>query len=267
MPGLLLTAVVLGLIEGATEFLPVSSTGHLIVAGRLLGLTGERGAAFEIFIQLGAILAVVWEFRRPLLRHLASARSEPASARLLGGVALAFLPAAILGLAFHHAIEERLFFEGPVAAAMIVGGFVILGVERFRPEARTHALEAVSWPQALAVGCAQVAALFPGFSRSAATIMGGLLVGMDRPVATEFSFWLAIPTLGAASLFSLVKALPRLGAADLPFFAVGLLVSFLVAALVIRAFLAYVRTRTFIPFAWYRIAFGLLIVVWLIAQR
>ena len=257
---LLVSALVLGLVEGITEFLPVSSTGHLILVGRWLGIQGERANAFEIFIQLGAILAVVWEFRRPLSGHLRRAFVDRASARLIGGVGLAFLPSAGLGFAFHKAIERRLFFEGPVAGAMIAGGLLILAVERWRPAPKTVSLDAVTWPQAFAVGCAQVAALFPGVSRAAATILGGLVVGMDRPVATEFSFYLAIPTLAAASLFSLIKALPRLGAADIPFFAVGFVVSFVSAAIVVRSFLAYVRTRTFRPFAWYRIVVGLAIV-------
>jgi undecaprenyl-diphosphatase len=262
----LVIAVVLGLVEGITEFLPVSSTGHLIIVGRALGIEGARANSFEIFIQLGAILAVVWELRRPLLSHARASLRPGPSRRLLGGVAVAFLPAAALGLLFHHQIERWLFFDGPVAWAMIVGGGLILLVESRRLEPRTVALEQVSWGQAIAVGFAQVAALFPGFSRSAATILGGLLAGMSRPVATEFSFYLAIPTLGAASLYSLAKELPGLGAADVPFFAAGFLVSFLSAAVVVRSFLAYVRTRTFRPFAWYRIAFGALILALLLAR-
>lgn len=254
----------MGLVEGVTEFLPVSSTGHLILVGRWLGITGDRAAAFEIFIQLGAVLAVVWDFRRPLFSLARRVSSEPSAMRLATGVSIAFLPAAIAGLLFHKAIKEHLFFDGPVATALIVGGFLILAVEAMHRTTRTHSLEAVSWGQALAVGCAQLAALFPGFSRSAATILGGLLVGMSREVATEFSFYLAIPTLGAASVFALLKELPHLSASDIPLFVVGFLVSFLSAAVVIRSFLKFVRTRTFRPFAWYRIALGLVILVWVI---
>ena len=262
----LLAALILGLVEGITEFLPVSSTGHLIVVGRWMGIEGDRANAFEIFIQLGAILAVVWEFRRPLVSTLLRARREEPARRLLGGVLLAFLPAAVLGLLLHHAIESHLFFEGPVASALIIGGILILAIEARRPAIRTDQLESISWAQAFAVGCAQVAALFPGFSRSAATILGGLMVGMSRPVATEFSFYLAIPTLVAASLYSLAKELPHLSAVDAPFFATGLIVSFASAAVVVRSFLAFVRTRTFRPFAWYRISFGAFILALMIVR-
>ncbi len=259
MTWMILVAVIMGLVEGLTEFIPVSSTGHLIIVGKWLGITGARANAFEIFIQLGAILAVVWEFRAPLLDKLLGARRDLAKGRLLWQVLCAFIPAAAIGLLLHHKIEALLFYERPVACALIVGGVLILVVERWRPPTRTATLESVGWGQAMAVGCAQVVSLLPGFSRSAATILGGLLAGMSRPVATEFSFYLAIPTLGAASLYSLLKELPNLSSTDVPFFAVGFLVSFVSAAVVIRSFLAYVRTRTFRPFAWYRIAFGLLI--------
>ena len=254
-------ALVLGLIEGLTEFIPVSSTGHLIVAGRWLGVEGARAHAFEIFIQLGAILAVVWELRRPLLDQALSLRTDPRARRLFAEVIVAFLPAAVVGLALHHAIEERLFAIVPVACALIVGGILILIVETWRPAERTRALESVGWRQAIAVGLAQCVSLFPGFSRSAATILGGLLSGMSRPVATEFSFYLAIPTLGAASLYSLAKELPHLQGSDVPFFTAGFVMAFLSAAVVVRTFLSYVRTRTFRPFAWYRIAVGILLLV------
>jgi undecaprenyl-diphosphatase len=162
----------------------------------------------------------------------------------------------------HRPIKEYLFYDGPVAAAMIVGGLLILLVEQVRHKPRSEDLESITWGQALAVGFAQIAALFPGFSRSAATILGGLLVGMNRPVATQFSFYLAIPTLGAASIFALIQDLPHLSASDVPMFAVGFVMSFLSAAVVIRSFLAFVRTRTFRPFAWYRIVVGAAIAIW-----
>lgn len=261
VPSPLLIAAILGLVEGVTEFLPVSSTGHLRLVAEGMNLEGERQQAFEIFIQLGAVLAVAWDFRAKLLSHALSARRNGPERRLLLGILLAFIPAGLAGLAFHHLIERYLLFNGPIAAALITGGALILIVESRPAKARTEELEAVTWGQALAVGCAQVAALVPGFSRSAATILGGLLVGMSRSVATEFSFYLAIPTMTAASLYSLYRELPRLGAADAPFFAVGLIVAFLSAAVVVRSLLAYVRRHTFRVFAWYRIAFGVLILV------
>lgn len=256
-------AIILGLIEGITEFLPVSSTGHLILAGRWLGIDDARAHAFEIFIQLGAVLAVAWDRRATIARHAGQALRSRSSARLLAGVGVAFLPAAFTGLLFHAAIERNLYGELAVGSAMIVGALLIVLVERMRPPPTTTDLASVGWGQAIAVGIAQVASLFPGFSRSAATILGGLMVGMDRSVATEFSFLLAIPTLGAASLYSLAKELPHLGASDVPFFAIGLVVSFVSALIVVRAFLAYVRTRTLTPFAWYRLAAGLVVlIVW-----
>ena len=259
VPNPLLLAAILGLVEGITEFLPVSSTGHLYLVGHWLGLEGEQERAFEIFIQLGAVLAIAWDFRGPLLTTARRAWREEPARRLLAGVLVAFFPAAVAGLAFHGLIEKYLFFKGPIALALIVGGLLILLVESLHLRPRTEELESVTWGQALAVGCAQVAALFPGFSRSAATILGGLVVGMSRPVATEFSFYLAIPTIAAASIYSLIEELPRLAGSDTPFFAIGLTASFLSAALVVRVFLAFVRRSTFRPFAWYRIAFGVVL--------
>lgn len=262
----LLFAAILGIVEGVTEFLPVSSTGHLRLVAYWMNVGGDREQAFEIFIQLGAILAVAWDFRSQLVADLLGARRPGPERRLLSGLVLAFVPAAAVGLVFHRAIERYLFSNASIAGALVVGGILILIVESRRLEPRTGSLEAISWRQALAVGCAQVIALFPGFSRSAATILGGVLVGMSRSVATEFSFYLAIPTIAAASLYSLARELPHLRSADAPYFAIGILMSFLSAAVVVRAFLAYVRGRTFRPFAWYRIAFGVLVFI-LISER
>jgi undecaprenyl-diphosphatase len=264
VPGPLLTAILLGIVEGVTEFIPVSSTGHLRLVGAWLGRAGSREQSFEIFIQLGAIFAVAWDFRKRLVGLCAGVLHDGASRRIVAGVLLAFLPAAAAGLAFHGLIERHLLFEGPIAAALIVGGVLILVVEAIDHKGRTDSLESVSYAQALGVGFAQVAALFPGFSRSAATILGGLLVGMSRPVATEFSFYLAIPTLAAASIYSLWRELPNLGAADAPYFIAGFIAAFVSAAVVVKAFLAYVRSHTFRPFAWYRIGFGLLILILLL---
>lgn len=260
-----LIAIVLGLVEGITEFLPVSSTGHLMLVGPWMRFSDQKAHAFEIFIQFGAILAVVWDLRAPIGSMLVRARTQEAPRRFLGAVLLAFLPAAIVGLVLHKKIEEHLAFPRPIAWAFIVGGVVILIVEawaaRRMKQVPADTVEAVGWGQALAIGCAQVLALFPGASRSAATILGGLAVGLSRRTATEFSFYLAIPTLAAASGYALLKELPHLSAADIPVFAVGFVVSFVAAAAVVHVFLAYVRTRTLAPFAWYRIAIGALILV------
>lgn len=260
----ILIAIVLGLVEGITEFLPVSSTGHLLLVGPWMRFSDEKAHAFEIFIQFGAILAVIWDLRAPIGSMLVRARTEPAPRRFLGAVALAFLPAALVGFVFHKKIEASLYFPRPIAWAFIVGGVVILIVEawaarREKVAPATDSVEEVGWGQALTIGCAQVLALIPGASRSASTILGGLLAGLSRRAATEFSFYLAIPTLAAASGYALLKELRHLSASDIPIFAVGFAVSFLAAVAVVKVFLAYVRTRTLAPFAWYRIAVGVLI--------
>ena len=268
----ILIAVVLGLVEGITEFLPVSSTGHLMLVGPWMRFSDAKAHSFSIFIQFGAILAVVWDLRAPLGSMLSRARTEAAPRRFLGAVAIAFLPSALVGFVMHRWIESNLSFPRPIAWAFIVGGLAILVVERWaarREDGRTETdtVESIGWGQALAIGCAQVLALFPGASRSASTILGGLIAGLSRQTATEFSFYLAIPTLGAASSYALIKELPRLAVSDIPVFAVGFVVSFLSAAAVVRVFLAYVRTRTLVPFAWYRIAVGILILVLVATER
>lgn len=255
----LLVALILGIVEGITEFLPVSSTGHLIVAGSLLGFIGERAATFEIVIQSGAILAVVWHYRAVLIDLVARFFTADTERRLGLNLVYAFIPAAVVGLALHHWIKMHLFTPVVVACAFIIGGVVILALEWRRPKVTTETINTISPRQAWLVGCAQVLALIPGTSRSASTILGGYAFGLSRPAATEFSFLLAIPTLFAAALFDGYKSRALFSAADLPMFAVGIAVSFVAALLVIRGFLRYVQRHTFVVFAWYRILFGLLL--------
>lgn len=254
-------AIVLGIVEGATEFLPVSSTGHLIIASDWLAYPVEQRATFEIFIQLGAIVAVYWHFRRELLDLALRATRQRSAAELAGKVLLAFLPAGFVGFLVHHWIEEHLFSVTAVAMALIAGGVVIWLVERAPRRPTVTDIEATRWRDAIAVGLAQITSLFPGVSRSAATIIGGMLSGMSRPAATQFSFYLALPTLTAASLFSLAKALPTIDAGEASSLGVGLVSAFITALLVIRAFLRFVQTHDFRPFAYYRIAFGVLLLV------
>jgi undecaprenyl-diphosphatase len=261
-------AVALGIVEGLTEFLPVSSTGHLILVGRWLGLAfpNEKEAAFEIFIQLGSIIAVVW-FYRAKLWAIGTALPHDADARAFAAkVMLAFIPAAGVGLLFHRWIVRVLFGPLPVAAALALGGILLIAIDRPRARPRlTLALEQVTWAQALAIGCVQVVSLWPGMSRAGATIIGGLLAGLSRRAALEFSFFLAMPTLGAASLFALWQGRARLEAADTPVFAAGFAVSFLVALASIAALLRYVRGHDLRPFGWYRLALAALVVASVLA--
>jgi undecaprenyl-diphosphatase len=261
-PVLLLKAALLGLVEGVTEFIPVSSTGHLIIAGDLLGFTGERAKTFEIFIQLGAILAVVWLYRALLLRVARSLGQSAESRRFVVNLALGFLPAAIVGLAAHKWIKAHLFTVPSVAGALVVGGLAILAIERLRPASRIASVDALDPKTAFGVGLAQVLALFPGVSRSGATILGGYLLGLTRTAATEFSFFLAIPVMFAATLLDVVSTRGALGRADLPVFAVGFVVAFLSALVVVRTFLGFVARRDFTVFAWYRIVAGIALLVW-----
>ena len=254
-------ALVLGVVEGLTEFLPVSSTGHLIIASEMLHFTGRRAEVFQIFIQLGAILAVGWEFRARLTRL---AREVPRSAKARSFVFrlfLAFVPSAVLGLLLHDFLLERLFTPVSVAAALVAGALLILLVEALPLRVRTHDVEAVSWKQSLGIGFAQCLALWPGFSRSAATILGGVGWGLDRRAATEFSFFLALPTMFAATMYNLVQEHRSLEPGDAGWLALSFAVAFLVAWLSIRWLLRYVATHTFRIFAWYRIAVGLAILI------
>ncbi len=261
----LLTAIILGIVEGLTEFLPVSSTGHLIVAGSLLGYVSEQAKIFEIAIQSGAMLAIVWEYRARFSRVLVGLPSQPAARRFVLNLAIAFLPAAVFGLLFGKYIKAVLFRPVPVAIAFVAGAFVILWAERrqmARPEAvRVTDVDAMTGMDALKVGVAQAFALIPGTSRSGATIIGGMLFGLSRTAATEFSFFLAVPTLVAAGAYSLWKDRALLSAADLPIFGVGFVVSFLAALLCVRWLIRYVSRHDFVPFAWYRILFGAVVLI------
>src|ERR1700737_2393155 len=259
----LLTAAILGLVEGLTEFLPVSSTGHLIVAASLLNYTGDKAKLFEIVIQAGAILAVCWEFRRKLIGVAGGLFSDRTAQRFVINLFIAFLPAAILGLAFSRMIKAHLFAPVPVASAFVVGAFVILWAERrHRRNPGTVKIESVDqmrWSDALKIGLAQALALIPGTSRSGATIIGGMLFGLSRPAGTRFSFFLAFPTLLAAPGYELGRNRDLLAAGDLTMIAVGFVVAFVSALLVVRWLLRYVAHHDFVPFAWYRIVFGLVI--------
>jgi undecaprenyl-diphosphatase len=251
----ILKAIILGLVEGITEFIPVSSTGHLIIASEWLDFTGERAKSFEIFIQLGAILSIVWLYRATFV-GLLSAWAERGPRRLLLNLLIAFLPAAIVGFLFHDWIKQHLFNTLTVAVAMIAGGILILLIEALRPPSRIDEAAEIPPITALGVGLAQVLSLFPGVSRSGATIMGGYCLGLSRRAATEFSFFLAVPVMVAATLFDLYGSRDLLVASDAPLFAVGFVVAFVSALVVVKAFLGYVSRRSFAVFAWYRILFG-----------
>ena len=256
-----LQALVLGIVEGLTEFLPVSSTGHQIIAADLLGFGGTRAQAFNIIIQSGAILAVVWEYRLRILSVLRGLPRERAAQRFTGAVLLAFLPAAVAGVLFSDLIHAWLFNPLTVAAALVLGGVAMLWAERRPHVVSIEAVEEMRWTHALAVGLAQCLALVPGTSRAAATIIGGLLAGLSRRAATEFSFWLAMPTMAGASVYSAWKYRELFVLADLPVFALGFVTAFVVARLTVRALLAFIAAHSYAPFAWYRIAFGGLILL------
>lgn len=257
---LLLKALILGVVEGLTEFLPISSTGHLIIIGSLLDFNDARGKVFEIVIQLGAILAVVWEFRAKLgVVTRGMMVRDPVAWRFATNVLVAFMPAVVLGLLFHDVIKTYLFNPYTVAMALIVGGLVILWVEKRAFHPKIQAIEEMRWQDALKVGLAQSVAMFPGVSRSGATIMGGMLFGLNRSVATAFSFFLAIPTMFAATVYDLYKNWHLLSIADLPLFAVGFVAAFVSAYLAVAALLKFVSNHTFVGFAWYRIIFGVLV--------
>jgi undecaprenyl-diphosphatase len=257
----LIKAALLGLVEGVTEFIPVSSTGHLILVSHWLGETGEAGKTFDIFIQLGAILAIVWLYRERLLHAVAAAGRDGPSRRFLLNLLIAFLPAAIVGLLAHDWIKARLFTPVLVALALVIGGILILLIERLRPVERVAEVDEVPPRTALGIGLAQVLSLVPGTSRSGATIMGGYVLGLSRRAATEFSFFLSIPVMFAATLFDLLTSRGALSAGDAPVFAVGFVTAFVSALIVVRAFLGYVSRHSFAAFAWYRIVVGLLLLL------
>ena len=259
--GTLAVVVILGIVEGLTEFLPVSSTGHLILAGHWLGFADEDANTFHIVIQLGAILAVVWEYRRQLFGHAKGLRRDAPSRRYYTNILLAFLPAAVLGFLLYGTLKEHLFTPRNVALALIAGAVLIYIVEALRLRARTAAVEDMSVAQALLVGVAQCVALFPGFSRAAATILGGLVCGLDRPTAARFSFLLAIPTILGAAVLDLVRSAGALEPRDLQWISIGLVVSFVAAWLAVRWFLRFVSHHSLRVFAAYRLVLGFVVLV------
>jgi undecaprenyl-diphosphatase len=256
---LLLKALILGVVEGLTEFLPVSSTGHLIIAGQLLDFNDEKGKIFEIVIQTGAMLAIVWEYRAKFMAVMTGLLHARDAQRFAVNIAIAFMPAAVLGLAFGSYIKSALFKPVPVAIAFIVGGFIILWAERREHRISVQAVDDMLWSDALKVGCAQAFALIPGTSRSGATIIGGLLFGLSRRAATEFSFFLAVPTLIAAGAYDFYKHRALFVADDIGVLAVGTVASFVSAFLCVRWLLRYIASHDFTVFAWYRIAFGVIV--------
>jgi undecaprenyl-diphosphatase len=257
----LIKALVLGIVEGLTEFIPVSSTGHLIITSSLLEFTDDRAKVFAIAIQFGAILAVCWAQREKLLAVSCSLYSDATSQRFALNILVAFVPAVVIGLLFHETIKTFLFSPLTVAVALVVGGILILWIEARPRQPRIGDIDEMRWPDALKVGIAQTVAMFPGVSRSGATIMGGMLFGLSRESATRFSFFLAIPTMFAATVYDLYKNWQLLSLADLPVFAVGFIAAFIAALLTVRALLAYVARHSFRPFAWYRIGFGGLVLL------
>jgi undecaprenyl-diphosphatase len=257
---LILKAAILGIVEGLTEFLPVSSTGHLILVGDLLNFNDERGKVFEIVIQFAAILAVCWEYRAKLGSVVSGLmQKQQAAQRFTANLFIAFLPAAILGFLFASKIKQHLFAPVPVALAFIIGGLIILWAEKRQHTVTIENVDEMRWQDALKIGLAQSLALIPGTSRSGATIIGGLLFGLSRKAATEFSFFLAIPTLTAATLYEVVKYRSLFHAGDWALFAVGGITSFVSAFMCVRWLLRYISRHDFTVFAWYRIVFGLVV--------
>ena len=258
-PLLLLKALILGVVEGLTEFLPISSTGHLILAADLLGLNNEKGKVFEVFIQTGAMLAIVWEYRSRFWDVARRSAYDPQARQFIVNIVIAFIPAALLGLAVGSFIKLHLFKPVPVATAFIVGAFIILWAERRQQFVRVQTVDDMTWRDALKVGCAQCFALIPGTSRSGATIIGGMLFGLSRKAATEFSFFLAIPTLIGAGAYDLIKNRALFSMDDVPMMSVGLVAAFISAFICVRWLLRYIATHDFTIFAWYRIVFGVVV--------
>ena len=259
---LLLKAMILGLVEGATEFLPISSTGHLILAGDLLNfMDHEKRGVFDIAIQLGAILAVVWEYRTRFVSTFAGIGRDAVANRLIINLAIAFLPLAILGLAFGNTIKTYLFKPVPVAMAFIIGAFIILWAEKRKHTITIETVDDIRPLDALKLGLAQAVALIPGMSRSGSTIIGGLFFGLSRKAAAEFSFFLAVPTLGIASIYSMYKDRALLSMDDIGTWMMGFVFAFISAMIAVRALIRYVSNHDFTIFAWYRIAFGVIVLV------
>ena len=272
-PILLLKAAFMGVVEGLTEFLPISSTGHLILAGSLIRFTGEAAKVFDVAIQSGAMLAVIWEYRVRLLGTVQGLTRDPVAQRFVRNLLVAFMPAAVLGLSFGKMVKAHLFHPVPVALAFIVGGILILIVEAWHRlrygqrdmegtrRARVESVDEMSALDAFKVGLMQCLALIPGTSRSGATIIGAMVFGFSRKCATEFSFYLGIPTLMAAGAYSVWNERERLHMSELPMFAVGTVVAFFSALLCIRWLIRYVSTHDFSAFAWYRIVFGAVVLL------
>src|SRR5512141_906352 len=257
----LIHALILGIVEGLTEFLPVSSTGHLILAGDLLHFNDEKGKLFEIVIQSGAILAVCWEYRAKIAAVVAGLPRDVNAQRFAINLFIAFLPLAVLGLLFKKVIDANLFKPVPVAMAFIIGAFIILWAEKRKHRVRVDSVDDLTALDALKLGFCQAFALIPGTSRSGATIIGGLFVGLSRRAATEFSFFLAIPTLFAATIYLLYKERALLSTEDLGMWSVGFVSAFISAFLCVRWLLRYISSHDFTVFAWYRIAFGIVVLL------
>ena len=258
---LALQALLLGIVEGLTEFLPISSTGHQIVVADLLGFAGARAQAFNIIIQLGAVLAVIWEYRLRIIAIVIGVPRDRIAQRFTINLLVAVLPAAVIGVLFADLIHTWLFNPLTVACALVVGGVLMLWAEQRTHEVTVTTVEQMHWSHALKVGCAQCLALVPGTSRSAATIIGGLLFGLSRKTATEFSFFLAMPTMVGAALYSGWKYRALFESADLPLFALGFFTAFVIAMLTVRALLRFIASHSYAVFAWYRIGFGVLILL------
>ncbi|EJM19953.1 undecaprenyl-diphosphatase UppP [Pseudomonas sp. GM18] len=250
---------ILGLVEGLTEFLPISSTGHQIIAADLLDFGGERAMAFNIIIQLGAILAVVWEFRRKILEITTGLPTQRNAQRFTLNLLIGFLPAVVLGVMFADKIHQYLFNPITVAVALVIGGIIMLWAEQREHVVVIDHVDEMRWTDALKVGCAQCLAMIPGTSRSGSTIIGGLLFGLSRKTATEFSFFLAMPTMVGAAVYSGYKYRDLFQAADLPVFALGFVAAFVFAMIAVRGLLKFIANHSYAVFAWYRITFGLLI--------
>lgn len=252
-------ALILGVVEGLTEFLPISSTGHQIIVADLLNFGGERAMAFNIIIQLGAILAVVWEFRRKILDVVTGLPTQPKARRFTVNLMIAVLPAVVLGIIFADTIHHYLFNPITVAAALVIGGVIMLWAERREHVIHAETVDDMTWKDAVKIGFAQCLAMIPGTSRSGSTIIGGLLFGLSRKAATEFSFFLAMPTMVGAAVYSGYKYRHLFQPDDLPVFAIGFVTSFVFAMIAVRALLKFISNHSYAAFAWYRIAFGLLI--------
>ena len=267
LSALLASAILLGIVEGLTEFLPISSTGHLILADRLLGLEGPESKLFDIVIQLGAILAVCWVYRERLLHAAAGLATERTQQRFVANIVIAFLPAAIAGVILYRIIKDVLFSPWVVAVSFIVGGFLILLIERVRPRPRVNDVDRISWWTALGIGCCQILAMIPGVSRAGATIMGGLMLGVERAPATQFSFFLAIPTMFGAAVYDLYKNRAILSLEGAGLIAIGFVVAFIAALFVVRRLVDFVSRHGFGVFAWYRIVVGAIALVALSIAR